>query len=105
MVCDFNLLGKKIPFLIDVDLNLIDIDLDSKTVNGEIKFLSANEYTIYWSWNIFSGKRCLIGENRNIFIKEDERTNEAVIEKVIKHICKTRWGREKVFSNFRWSDA
>ena len=95
MTLDFNLLGKKIPFL---------IDMDSKTVNGEIKFLSANEYTVYWSWGIFSDKQYLGGENRNLFVKEDERNNGKIIERVIEQICKTRWGRKKMFTNFRYKN-
>ena len=93
MSLNFDLLGKKIPFL---------IDMNSKTMNGELEFLRANEFTVYWSWHIFSGKQYLGGENSNLFIKEDERINETVIEKVIEQIYKTRWGRKKVFSNFRW---
>jgi hypothetical protein len=28
--------------------------------------------------------------------------NETIIKKVVEQICKTRCGRKKVFSNFRW---
>jgi hypothetical protein len=68
---------------------------------GNIKIISKNKYTIYISWNIYDAHNNYIcGLSANLFLKEENRIKNKILEKIIENIKKYRIGRKRYFEKY-----
>lgn len=79
----------------------VELTNENKILFGKIKIINSNKYTVYVSWNIYDDKNnniCYVASN--IFQKNEERTKNKLLEKIIEKIRKYRIGRKKYFKDY-----